>query len=257
MSKSKMGEIEFPAWLPAGARRAYDEAKEDEEFTEEVAKMFGRLCAAEGMKTIWAKLEAKAHRGTTHGELFAATAIRALYGPRGDEARTPKQVEKRNAAISKAASKLATLLRGSMFDDFLWDRKLMARAEYAVARSWAMPVWKNANLTDSIALHLATDGLLTRDSISDVLEEMAPLLSQPENASAMLRPKAQSAPRVYFIRQLTQYCEEHFSGPRRSWVSAATEAAFNIDRSVSREVTRIAPSADTKKKKPKERATGG
>ena len=92
------------------------------------------------------------------------------------------------------------------------------------------------------------DNLSEFDRFSNALTEFArrvPKLALPPVA----RPNAPDARRAYFIRELTGYFMEYFGRPHRALVTIATAAAFNDEKITERQVTRVAPVPDAKKRK--------
>lgn len=250
-AKSDVESPQFPTWLPAGAIAFYrDHARKEKRHAlqHDTVEMLFRLCTFESMRPLWGKLNAHdADEGKVikHGDLFSHVAARGYCGPIGEQTLTPKRREKWLKEIVETSTKLANLIRGSEFDRYLWDRRQAEQMNYLINGAVLLA---QAKIELPGAVKVMIDNLSEHDRFSVVLAEFAsriPTLALPP----IERPNAPEARRTYFVRELTGYFLEFFGKPHRRLVAIATAAAFNDDAITERQVTRLAPVPDTKKRK--------
>ena len=234
-----------------------------------------RLFASLNMKPVWEGVRSKNMTETVYKlpNGFAMAAI-AAYSPSPFTEMTPNVLKKWRQDVQGASERLVQLLAVSPLEHF-FDNKLFKlcqahKAEIGTAASKEFfsvlcdtsdfselrerfspeqltVAWSEFDRNNAEAIRVEKY-FSSIGKFSDLLQELSRDIQTME-ITPTFRPNGAEARRTHFVRCLTNYFINKYGTPKREWVAITTAAAFDDEAITARQVARLAPVPDTKKKK--------
>ncbi|MBV1883871.1 MAG: hypothetical protein KUG82_19685 [Pseudomonadales bacterium] len=255
----------FASWAPDIAKKAWAEELEHLKLLQEKCfeidipfshdykdlNILRRLFTYDEMRFVWEGLD----RYNLKASNFLYFVMYATaYPPNKTHKMASADYDKWFSDVKKTARKLSELIIATPIDSILSDKYgLQIKREIlnSMNKYWASLFRsgpeKSVEEPDIKEVCAVPD--FDPGSLSKILTEIANLQAEPsksfyskDNIEVRLpRPNHPAANRIYFMRMLTEYCEEYAEHPLRKFVCITTNTVFDIDSISEGDVKRIAP----------------